>query len=115
MITKKPIQPYGMLCYAQLNTPFTLKGTGVKQMEIYQITDTQDSEAHISTHMWKYRHAAEKQVQRMMMNHVREMMKKVQKMTGTVRGANVQQFNSVVESVATPRFVIKTIKIKTEW
>ena len=84
-------------------------------MEIYQIIDSEDSEAYISTQMWKYRNAAEKKVKSLMMQHVRSMMKKVQKMTGTVRGANVQQFNEVVESVATPRFVIKTIKIKAEW
>ncbi len=115
MITKKPIQPYGMLCYAQLYTYVTLIDTGVKQMEIYKIIDQEDENAYCSTTPYKNRSGAEKALNRIMKRHVRSIMMKVVKMTGTVRGKNVQEINNAVESVATHRFTIKAIQINSDW
>lgn len=84
-------------------------------MEIYKIIDTEDENAYCSVRPYKHRSGAEKELNRLMKRHVRTIMQKVVKMTGTVRGANVTNFNNAVESVATPRFVIKTIRMNTDW
>ncbi len=83
--------------------------------EIYMIIDKDNKDAYCSTIHYKHRNAAERKIHSLMTQHVRSMMKKVQKMTGTVRGKNVQEFNNCVESVANPRFVIKEIRLNTDW
>jgi len=47
--------------------------------------------------------------------HVRQIMRTVQKMTGTVRGKNKDKFNEAVESVANPRYIIETTRLNTSW
>jgi hypothetical protein len=84
-------------------------------MEIYKIVDKEDENAYCSTVPYNNRSGAEKALNRLMTRHVRSIMMKVVKMTGTVRGKNVQEFNNAIESVATPRFVIKAVRVNTDW
>ena len=84
-------------------------------MEIYKIIDREDENAYCSEIPYKNRSGAEKELNRMMKRHVRSILMKVVKMTGTVRGKNVGEFNNAIDSVATPRFYIKSVRVKTEW
>mgnify|MGYP003127215556 CR=1 FL=1 len=83
--------------------------------EIYTIIDTQNKDAYCSTTPYQNRSGAQKVVNRMMKAHVRQIMKTVQKMTGTVRGKNVEKFNEAVESVANPRYIIESTRLNTDW
>jgi len=84
-------------------------------MEIYKIIDKEDENAYCSETHYKHRGGAEKALNRMMKRHVRSIMTKVVKMTGTVRGKNVQEFNNAIEAVATPRYYIKSVRVNTDW
>jgi len=78
--------------------------------EIYKIIDREDENAYCSRTPYKNRSGAEKELNRMMKRHVRSIMMKVVKMTGTVRGKNVGEFNNAIDSVATPRYYIKSVR-----
>ena len=84
-------------------------------MEIYKIIDREDENAYCSTTPYKNRSGAEKALNQIMKRHVRHIMMKVVKMTGTVRGANVTNFNNAVDMVATPRYYIKSVRMNTDW
>jgi site-specific DNA-adenine methylase len=83
--------------------------------EIYKIIDREDENAYCTETIYKHRGGAEKALKRMMERHVRSIMMKVVKMTGTVRGKNVGEFNNAIESVATPRYYIKSVRMNTDW
>jgi hypothetical protein len=84
-------------------------------MEIYKIIDREDENAYCTTTIYKHRGGAEKALNRIMKRHVRTIMMKVVKMTGTVRGANVTNFNNAVDMVATPRYYIESTRMNTDW
>ncbi len=84
-------------------------------MEIYKIIDREDENAYCSKTPYNNRSGAQKALNRIMKRHVRSIMMKVVKMTGTVRGKNVQQFNDAIEAVATPRYYIESVRVNTDW
>jgi len=84
-------------------------------MEIYTIIDRENENAHCSKRPYQHRRGAEKELKRLMKRHILTIMQKVVKMTGTVRGANVTNFNNAVDMVATPRYYIKSVRINTEY
>ena len=84
-------------------------------MEIYKIIDREDEKAYCTKTIYQHRGGAEKALNRIMERHVRSIMNQVVKMTGTVRGKNVQAFENAVKSAATPRYYIKSVRVNTDW
>ena len=56
---------------------------------------------------------AKKQANKMLSNHVHRVAVKINKMTGIKRGANVQQFNELVKSIADLDSLSKQLKSMT--
>tara|TARA_R100000781_G_scaffold60425_1_gene38593 strand:- start:286 stop:540 length:255 start_codon:yes stop_codon:yes gene_type:complete len=84
-------------------------------MEIYKIIDREDENAYCSETPYNNRSGAEKALNRLMKRHVRGILMQVVKMTGTVRGKNVTNFNNAVDMVTTPRYYIKPVRVNTDW
>ena len=84
-------------------------------MKIYKIIDTQMEDNRQVGEMFARLQTAKKAMVVMMNNHVHRVAVKINKMTGIKRGANVQQFNELVKSIADPRFVIETIEVNDSW
>ena len=84
-------------------------------MKIYKIIDTQHENNRQVGEMYSRMQSAKKIVQAMMNNHCRQVAIQINKMTGIKRGANVQQFNDLVKSIAEPRFVIEIVEVNDSW
>ena len=84
-------------------------------MKIYKIIDTQMEDKPRVGELFTRIQTAKKQANKMLSNHVRRVAVHINKMTGIKRGANVQQFNELVKSIADPRFIIETIEVNDSW
>ena len=84
-------------------------------MKIYKIIDTQMEDKPRVGELFTRIQTAKKQANKMLSNHVHRVAVKINKMTGIKRGANVQQFNELVKSIADPRFIIETIEVNDSW
>ena len=84
-------------------------------MKIYKIIDKEDENNRQVGEMFARLQTAKKAMVVMMNNHVHRVAVKINKMTGIKRGANVQQFNELVKSIADPRFIIETIEVNDSW
>ena len=84
-------------------------------MKIYKIIDTEHEDNRQVGEMYSRMQTAKKAMQRMMDMHCHKVAIKINKMTGIKRGANVQQFNEMVKSIAEPRFVIAEVEVNDSW
>lgn len=74
-------------------------------MRVYQVRNTQGTNFGYYQSEWK----AQKRIDTMNINRIHRLMIQAHRLTGIKRGKNVQKWNSLVDDIATPFYIIKEL------
>lgn len=76
-------------------------------MRVYQIENTAGDHFGLYSSEWR----AEKRVANMNLNRVTHLMLKSHRLTGIIRGKNVEKWNNACAEIATPFYFVKEILV----